>query len=304
MQEKMIVRDVATDVMQPNTFQYRRTFPADKMRELADSVKELGFLAPVILRPVTSLINPAIQYEIVAGERRWRTAIALGIKFIPAVIRKLTDTQALTIALAENVQREDPDDWATAEGIKQLMTLSAKEGKPLSEQAVAKKISMSVGYVRNSLKLFKLRPALQEVAKEQSHVKSSLFEVEKVKDPELEEDLLDSIRAGLPFSAIKARVDEYLQHEEVKKQSTKAPDAQTAQRAQANATDGGGNVSRGRQVVGHTAIEINQEIRRGIEEIDWKIDTLESWWEKAAPAKQAALAPKIHALAKRLSALE
>lgn len=303
MQQKMIVRNVATNVIQPNTFQYRRTFPPGKMQELADSVKELGFLQPLILRPVASRTNPAIEYEIVAGERRWRTAITLGIRFVPAVIRKLTDTQALTIALIENIQREDPDDWATAQGILHLMELSAKDGKPLSEQAVAKKISMSVGYVRNHLRLFKLRPTLQEVAKELSHVKSSLFEVEKVRDPELEEDLIEGIRAGLPFSAIKTRVDEHLRHEGVKKESAKAPDTQTAQRAQANAIDGGGNVSRGRQVVGHTQLEVASTVRVTVEQLDWKIDTLESWWAKASSSTQKSVTPQIVSMIKRLQGL-
>ena len=84
--------------IKPSPFQPRKKFDDDAHKALCDSVKEKGILQPLLLRPI------ADGYEIVGGERRWRAAEAVGLKTVPAVIRDLSDEEALEIALIENLQ--------------------------------------------------------------------------------------------------------------------------------------------------------------------------------------------------------
>jgi ParB family chromosome partitioning protein len=98
--------------------QPRRYFDPRAMQELVESVKQLGILQPLLVRPIDGN-----KYELVAGERRYRAASSLGLTEIPVVIRELTDTEALQIALLENLQREDLNAIEETEGILQLLAM-------------------------------------------------------------------------------------------------------------------------------------------------------------------------------------
>ena len=98
--------------------QPRRYFEPTAMQELVESVKQLGILQPLLVRPIDGN-----KYELVAGERRYRAASSLGLTEIPVVIRELTDTEALQIALLENLQREDLNAIEETEGILQLLAM-------------------------------------------------------------------------------------------------------------------------------------------------------------------------------------
>lgn len=98
--------------------QPRRYFDPTAMQELVESVKQLGILQPLLVRPIDGN-----KYELVAGERRYRAASSLGLTEIPVVIRELTDTEALQIALLENLQREDLNAIEETEGILQLLAM-------------------------------------------------------------------------------------------------------------------------------------------------------------------------------------
>lgn len=100
--------------------QPRRYFDPEKLEQLMLSVKEHGILEPVLVRPVPSKPN---QYELVAGERRYRAAQQLDLTEIPVAIRELTDTEALQLALIENLQREDLNPVEETEGILQLLSI-------------------------------------------------------------------------------------------------------------------------------------------------------------------------------------
>ena len=126
----------------------RKTFDAEKMKELVVSVKEKGILNPILLRPKGS------KYEIVCGERRFRAATTAGLTEIPAVVRILTDQQALECMVIENLQREDVHPLEEAEGYEALLK---KHGYKTGED-ISAKIGKSRAYVYGRLKLCDLIP--------------------------------------------------------------------------------------------------------------------------------------------------
>jgi ParB family chromosome partitioning protein len=107
---------INVDQVKPSPEQMRRTFPAESLRELADSIRQHGILQPVLVRPLPD------GYELIAGERRLRAARLAGIERIPAIIRHDADTQdSLLLGLIENLQREDLDPIEEARGIRRLI---------------------------------------------------------------------------------------------------------------------------------------------------------------------------------------
>lgn len=135
------LRDIVPDKEQP-----RKTFNDESLAELAKSINEHGVLQPIVVRP-----NPAGGYKIVAGERRWRASRQAGLREIPALIRDVSDAEAMELALIENLQREDLDPIEEALGYKQLM-----ERCNLTQEQAAEKLARSRSAVANSLRLLSL----------------------------------------------------------------------------------------------------------------------------------------------------
>lgn len=106
--------------------QPRRYFDLEKLNQLASSVKERGILEPLLVRP----LQPG-KYELVAGERRYRVAKAVGLTEIPVIVKELSEEQALHISLIENLQREDLNPIEETEGILHLLALKLE--RPISE---------------------------------------------------------------------------------------------------------------------------------------------------------------------------
>src|SRR5208337_4977878 len=107
--------EVAVDQIDPNPFQPRRTFPADKLKELADSIRTSGVVQPVLLRRSDG------RYQLIAGERRWRAARLAGLTAIPALVRDIGDRDALELALTENLLRADLNPLEAAQGYAALL---------------------------------------------------------------------------------------------------------------------------------------------------------------------------------------
>jgi len=99
----------------------RRSFTSEKLEQLTTSVKTLGILEPLLVRQ-----KPSGEYELVAGERRYRAALSAGLTCVPVVVRELTDEEALHLSLVENLQREDLNPIDETEGILQLLSLKLK----------------------------------------------------------------------------------------------------------------------------------------------------------------------------------
>ena len=132
--------------IEPDKNQPRKAFDDTALSELAASITEHGVLQPIVVRP-----SPAGGYIIVAGERRWRAARLAGLTEIPALIKDISDTQAMEIALIENLQREDLDPVEEALGYRQLM-----ERCSYTQEAAAARLSKSRSAVANSLRLLNL----------------------------------------------------------------------------------------------------------------------------------------------------
>lgn len=139
----------------PNRFQPRQAFDPQKITELAETLQEHGMLQPIILRKVAA--NQAADYEIIAGERRFRAALQLGWQQIPAIIKQMSDTEAASFAVIENLQREELTAIEEARAYRKLMELN-----DLTQGQLAQNIGKSQSFIANKLRLLKLTPAVQQ----------------------------------------------------------------------------------------------------------------------------------------------
>lgn len=150
--EESLVEFVPLENIGHNPLQPRKIFSEAELNELAQSIKELGVLQPVLLRPrVGDGGEHAEKYEIVAGERRWRAAVKAGIERIPAIIRELSDKDALEISIVENVQREDLNPVEEARAYHRLV-----EEFHHSHSDIAERVGKDRSSVANMLRLLKL----------------------------------------------------------------------------------------------------------------------------------------------------
>lgn len=153
--ERVVVKPIPLVQISPNPDQPRKTFNEQELNDLAESIKEKGVLVPIILRSVQ---NKAYLYEIVAGERRYRAAQRAGLSEIPAIVKTLTDENAMEIALIENIQRENLNPIEEAEGYKNLM-----EKCHYSLEEVSKMIGKSVSYIRNLMRINSLPESVKQL---------------------------------------------------------------------------------------------------------------------------------------------
>lgn len=139
---------LAIDMIQRGRYQPRTNFNVDALQELADSIKAQGVVQPIVVRPLSS--TPG-QYEIVAGERRWRAAQLAELHEIPAVIREITDQEAMAVALIENIQRQELNPIEEAKALVRLV-----EEFGLTHQEAADAVGRSRVSVSNLLRLLTL----------------------------------------------------------------------------------------------------------------------------------------------------
>jgi ParB family transcriptional regulator, chromosome partitioning protein len=135
----------------PNRNQPRKTFTADKLEELAASIKEKGIIQPLVV------VKKGDGYEIIAGERRWRASQKAGLREVPVVIREVSDDAAMELALIENIQREDLNAIEEAQAYKTLV-----EQLGISQDDVAKRVGKNRTTVTNSIRLLKLPGGIQQ----------------------------------------------------------------------------------------------------------------------------------------------
>ena len=142
---------IPVGALRPGKYQPRTRMDEASLAELADSIRSRGVIQPIVVRPVSDT-----QYEILAGERRWRAAMLAQLERIPAVVREVPDEAALGIGLIENIQREDLNPIEEAGGLKRLI-----EEFKLTHEEVARAIGRSRAGVTNLLRLLELAPAVQ-----------------------------------------------------------------------------------------------------------------------------------------------
>lgn len=139
----------------PNRDQPRKTFDEASIEELAQSIKQHGVLQPLLVRPI-----PSGGYQLVAGERRWRACRIAGLTKVPVVIKELTDTETMEIAIIENLQREDLNPIEEAEGLQALIDKCG-----YTQEEVATSVGKSRPAIANSLRLLRLPTEVREMTK-------------------------------------------------------------------------------------------------------------------------------------------
>jgi ParB family chromosome partitioning protein len=142
--------------LKPGKYQPRTRMGQEALAELAESIKVRGVIQPILVRPVSGT-----QYEILAGERRWRAAKMAGLNEVPVLIRQVTDDAALAIGLIENIQREDLNAMEEAAGIQRLV-----DEFRLTHEEAARAVGRSRSAVTNLLRLLELSKPVQDMVME------------------------------------------------------------------------------------------------------------------------------------------
>lgn len=148
-QDEQVSREMTLPVvrLRANPDQPRRTFDQDALEELAASISEHGIIQPIVVTPRGD------EYEIVAGERRYRASVIAGLDEVPVIIRSMTDQNQLEISLIENIQRRDLNSIETATAYAKL-----RDQFNLNNEQIAKRVHKSASAVINTMRLLKLPP--------------------------------------------------------------------------------------------------------------------------------------------------
>ncbi|MCL6638567.1 MAG: ParB/RepB/Spo0J family partition protein [Firmicutes bacterium] len=140
------VKDIPLDDISPGSRQARRNFDQEKIKELADSIKEFGVIQPVIVRK-----NKTGGFELIAGERRWRACKEAGLKTIPALIKEMGDAEVPAVSLIENIQRENLNPLEEALAYRTLL-----EEYAMTQEELSARLGKSRPFVANMLRLLEL----------------------------------------------------------------------------------------------------------------------------------------------------
>lgn len=180
-------KNIAVDCIMPDMRQPRRHFTDSAIDELAESLKRHGVLQPLLVRPIS---GDHEHFRLVAGERRWRAAQKAGLHEVPVVIRAMDDSEALQIALIENLQRADLNPVEEAMGYKQLI-----ERYNHRQEDVAAMVSKSRSHIANMLRLLHLPKSIRDMVVEGSISSGHARALLTAKNPEALAEQI--IREGL-----------------------------------------------------------------------------------------------------------
>jgi ParB family chromosome partitioning protein len=187
------IREVAVGRILPNPAQPRLSYEEDSLTELADSIREHGVLQPILVRPVGS------QYELIAGERRWRASRMAQRESIPAIVVEFDDETALEVSIIENLQREDVSPLEEAAMFRKMTDLG------YSVRQLAQKIGKDKGYVENRIRLSEAPPEIRELVSVRKDTLSHAYELMKIPDERTRRRLAKKVAAGeLSLSKLRA----------------------------------------------------------------------------------------------------
>lgn len=162
--------------VEPNADQPRKTFNEEALKELADSIAEHGIIQPIIVR-----VRPDGGYQIIAGERRWRAARMAGLTEVPVLVKDISESNVMELALVENLQREDLNPIEEAEGLQSLI-----ENYGMTQEEAAHKVGKSRPAVANTMRLLGLPKQVRDYLRDEKlsagHAKAllSLGDEEKI----------------------------------------------------------------------------------------------------------------------------
>ena len=178
------IREVPVARILPNPAQPRLSYEEDSLTELADSIREHGVLQPILVRPVGS------QFELIAGERRWRASRMAQRESIPAIVVEFDDETALEVSIIENLQREDVTPLEEASMFRKMTDLG------YSVRQLAQKIGKDKGYVENRIRLAEAPPEIRELVSVRKDTLSHAYELMKIRDERTRRRLAKKVAAG------------------------------------------------------------------------------------------------------------
>jgi len=153
-----LLKFIPIELIKPNPLQPRKYFSKETLSELSGSIKDRGVLQPIIVRPIKNKKN---QWQIIAGERRWKAAQLAGLHEVPVSIKDIEDEDVAIIALIENIQREDLSPIEEAAGYKKLM-----DKYSITQEELGTKMRRSRTYITNFLRLLSLPKEVQNLLEE------------------------------------------------------------------------------------------------------------------------------------------
>lgn len=206
--------EISISDIQPDRDQPRQMFDDESLAELAGSITQHGVLQPILVRPL-----PSGGYRIVAGERRWRASRLAGKTTIPAIVRNLSDVEAMTIALIENLQREDLNPIDEALGYRRFM-----EASGYTQEQVASAIGRSRSAVANAIRLLTLPDDVIELVKDGKLSTGHAKAVLSITDP----DVRSMVAQRIVNEGLTVREAEKLCSHPMRQQRIKLPKPQEA----------------------------------------------------------------------------
>ncbi len=194
-----VFREIPLDHIVANEYQPRHHFDEEALQSLADSIRELGVLQPVLVRE-----REDGRYELVAGERRFRAARRAGLRTLPAVVRDIDDVGSLARAVVENIHREDLHPLEEAAAYRQLI-----EDFGLTHEDLGRRLGRSRAAISNTLRLLQLSPGVQKLVAEgelsAGHARALLGTPDRAAQEALAERI---VTEGLSVRAVEAEVRE------------------------------------------------------------------------------------------------
>jgi ParB family chromosome partitioning protein len=175
--KKILIKDIV-----PNRFQPRTVFSDDKIEELALTIRTHGIIQPIVVREIDG------KFEIIAGERRWRAVQTLGWVDIPAIVKDFNDTETASVALIENLQREELTSIEEAVAYARLLELH-----DLTQEALAQRLGKGQSTIANKLRLLKLPQDVQDALLKKQITERHARALIPLKNPELQIKLLEEI---------------------------------------------------------------------------------------------------------------
>lgn len=214
------IEQVAIDLIHPNKYQPRTIFSEEKIEELARTIHTHGVIQPIVIRTIDD------KYEIIAGERRYRAMKSLGWKEVPAIIRELDDKETASIALIENLQREELTPIEEAYAYEKLLELHS-----LTQEALAQRLGKGQSTVANKLRLLKLPDVIQRAIMDKVISERHARALIAVKDSELQLAVFNEVTENqLNVKQLEQRIKELLNPEAEKEPKEKRPKRKSVSR--------------------------------------------------------------------------
>jgi ParB family chromosome partitioning protein len=178
------IREIPVERILPNPVQPRLSYEEDSLTELADSIREHGVLQPILVRPIGH------QFQLIAGERRWRASRLADRSTIPAIVAEFDDDTALEVSIIENLQREDVSPLEEAVMFRKMTDLG------YSLRQLAQKLGKDKGYIENRLRLSDAPPDIRELVSLRKDTISHAYELMKIGDERKRRRLGKKVIAG------------------------------------------------------------------------------------------------------------